>query len=136
MDTEKFKRDHGDIMAHVTQLKKFTQAGIVENADAIAKQIVAMSSVIKLHLAAEDRVLYPALAKSADPDIARVGKEFQQNMGDIAAAYMKFASSWNTGKKVSEDPDGFRIEANSTLKALHQRIQMENNELYPLADKI
>ena len=136
MDIEKLKRDHSEIMAQVTQLKKLTQSGIVENADAIARQIVAMSSLIKLHLAAEDRVLYPAFAKSANPDIARTGEAFQRNMGDIAAAYVKFAGNWNIATTLSENPEGFREEANNIFKALHQRIQMENSELYPLAGEV
>lgn len=136
MDIEKLKRDHNEILAQVTQLKKFSHSGIVENADAIARQIVSMSSLIKLHLAAEDRVLYPALAKSADPDIARTGKEFQLEMGDIAAAYMKFAGNWNIAKKVSADPEGFRDDANNIFQALNRRIQLENSKLYPLADQV
>jgi hemerythrin-like domain-containing protein len=136
MDIEKLKLDHNKIMEQVSQLKKLTQSGIAENADAIAKQIVSMSSLIKLHLAAEDRVLYPALAKSADPHIARAGQDFQRDMGDIAAAYMKFSGAWNVGKKVADDPEGFRDDANSIFKALNRRIQMENKDLYPLADHV
>ncbi|MES2149064.1 MAG: hemerythrin domain-containing protein [Pseudomonadota bacterium] len=136
MNIEKLKQDHNEIMAQVTQLKKLCQSGIAENADAIARQIVTMSSVIKLHLAAEDLVLYPALAKSTDAGIAKIGKQFQQEMGGIAAAYMKFAGSWTTGKNVSSNPEGFREDANNIFKALHQRIQTENTELYPLADQV
>lgn len=136
MDIEKLKRDHNEILVQMAQLRLYSQSGIVENADAIAKQIVGMSSVIKLHLVVEDRILYPAFAKSADPSVARTGEEFQRDMGDIAAAYIKFASHWNIAKKVSEDPQGFREEANKVLSALHQRIQLENKNLYPLADQV
>jgi len=38
--------------------------------------------------------------------------------------------------RVSADPEGFRDEANGIFQALHQRIQRERPELYPLAEKI
>ncbi|RJF91907.1 hemerythrin domain-containing protein [Noviherbaspirillum saxi] len=136
MNVEKFKKDHNEILALVAELRTITQAGIAKNADAIAQQIRTMSSVIKLHLAAEDRVLYPALAKSQNPAVAKVGERFQQEMGGIAAAYMEFAGKWTIGSKVSSNPEGFKEEANNLFKALHERIQKENQELYPLADQI
>lgn len=57
-------------------------------------------------------------------------------MGDIAAAYMKFAGNWNIAKKVSADPEGFREDANNIFQALNRRIQLENSKLYPLADQV
>ena len=57
-------------------------------------------------------------------------------MGGIAGAYLEFAGRWNLETKVAANPDGFRDDANSTFKALHQRIQRENQELYPLAERI
>ncbi len=136
MNIEKFKKDHNEIMALMTELKKLVQSGIAENAGPIAKQIVAMSSLIKLHLAAEDQVFYPALLKSKDPSVSKIGQKFQLEMGDIASAYKQFAGKWNIESKVSSDPAGFKEEANNVFTVLHQRIQKENQELYPLADQI
>lgn len=136
MNIEKFKKDHNEILALVAQLRTIVQSGIAENVDAIAQQIRTMSSVIKLHLAAEDRVLYPALAKSQNPTVSKIGEQFQLEMGGIASAYMEFAGRWAIGSKVSGNPEGFKDEANNLFKALHQRIQKENQELYPLADQI
>ena len=136
MNIEKFKDDHVAVMTSVTRLKELSKAGISENADAIAKTLVNMSAVIKLHLAAEDQYVYPTLAKSSDPSVAQMGKKYQDEMGGLATAYMGFVSRWNLGSKVSADPEGFRAEANEVLKALHQRIQKENQEFYPLVESI
>jgi hypothetical protein len=91
---------------------------------------------VKLRLAAEDKFLYPTLANSTDATVAEVGQQFQREMGGIAGAYVAFAGKWNVGRAISADPEGFRDEANGIFKALHQRIQRENQELYPLAEKI
>lgn len=136
MDIEKFKKDHNAILTLVTELRKTSQAGVAENADAIAQQIRAVSSIIKLHLAAEDRVLYPAFAKSQNPSVSKIGEQFRLEMGNIASAYMAFSGKWGVGTEVAHHPDGFREAANNIFKALHQRIQRENQVLYPLADQV
>lgn len=136
MNIEHFKREHVELLASVTALRELVQAGVQEHAQAILGQLVAMSATIKLHLAAEDRVLYPALAHAMDPLIAQTGKQFQEEMGDLAKVYAAFASRWNLAAKISQDPDGFRSDANNVFKALHVRVQRENRELYPLAEQV
>jgi hemerythrin-like domain-containing protein len=136
MNIDKFKREHVDLLAAVTTLRELVQTGVQEHAEAIVGQLVSMSSVIKLHLAAEDRVLYPALINAADPRVAQTGQQFQQEMGDLAQAYTGFVSRWNLASKISQDPEGFRGDANNVFKALHLRVQRENRELYPLAEQL
>lgn len=134
MNINGFKEEHAAVLSAVAELRSLVKNGISENSDAIAKVIVTMSSGIKLHLAAEDRFLYPTLARSTDPEVALVATNFQQEMGHIAKAYMEFAGKWNIGARVAADPEGFRAEANGIFKALHERIQKENQQLYPLAE--
>lgn len=135
MNIDRLKEEHVVVLTAVTELKNLVKRGIAENADAIATAIVSMSSRIKLHLAAEDRFLYPSLANSTNPAVARLGKTFQQEMGHIAAVYAQFAGKWNSAMEVTADPEGFRADANNVFKALHQRIQRENQELYPLVER-
>jgi hemerythrin-like domain-containing protein len=136
MNIEKFKQEHVDLLGAVTVLREFVQSGVQEQAEAICKQLMSMAAVIKLHLAAEDRVLYPALAHAEDPFVAHVGKQFQQEMGGIAEAFTAFISRWNLASKIVANPDGFKDEANAIFRALHTRVQRENRELYPLAEMI
>jgi hypothetical protein len=136
MNIEKFKQEHVDLLNAVTVLREFVQAGVQENADAICKQLMSMTSAIKLHLAAEDRMLYPALAGARDPSVAQIGKQFQQEMGGIAEAFAAFATRWNLASKIAASPAGFKDDANTVFKALHMRVQRENRELYPLAETI
>lgn len=134
MDIEKFKHDHVAIMRSVTELRDLSRAGIAEHAGAIAHQLMEMSAQVKLHLAAEDRMLYPALA--ADARTQEVGERFQTEMNGIAESYAGFVARWGTAKRITADPEGFRGEANAVFKALHERVQLENRELYPLAESL
>lgn len=131
MNIDRFKHEHQAILDHIDGLRRLTHAGALSHAADIAHGIVAMSSTIKLHLAVEDRVLYPALRQGADGDLARLGAQFQSEMGTIAATYMDFARRWNTAEQVRRDPDGFRADANVVLRSVYERMLREDRDFYP-----
>jgi len=131
MNIDKFKQQHVDILGNIATLRKLTQAGVMRNASDIARLVVAMSSTIKLHLAVEDKVLYPALQNGKDAGMARMGKQFQEEMSVIARTYEGFAHRWNTAHSLQDNEDGFRADANIVLRTLHERMQRENHDFYP-----
>lgn len=136
MNIDKFKRQHIEIIEHITALRNFSKEGISENATKIAALIIAMSSIIKLHLAVEDQLLYPALQRGENSALAKMGKRFQDEMTTIASTYMDFARKWNHASNVSRDPQGFRSDANKVLKILHDRMHRENNDFYPIIETL
>lgn len=136
MDIDKFKQQHVEIIGSVAALRQLVKEGIIENATKISKLIISMSSIIKLHLAVEDTILYPALQDRSNAAMARMGKKFQDEMAVIATAYMGFARHWNNASKVSADPEGFRSDANVVLKILHDRMRKENTIFYPAIEAL
>ncbi len=88
MNIEKFKHQHVDILSRIDQLRSLTHAGVEVNAAAIAQGIISFSSLIKLHLAVEDKALYPALQRSGDATLARLGQQFQDDMGRLPKRLM------------------------------------------------
>lgn len=131
MNIDKFKQQHQEIIACIKVLRTYTREGINSRADEISRQIIAMSSIIKLHLAVEDSILYPALQNSCNSALASMGEKFQDEMTGIASAYLDFARKWNAASHVAADPEGFRNDANTVLKVLHDRMQRENRDFYP-----
>src|SRR3546814_14767790 len=94
-----------------------------------------MSSIIKMHLAIEDKSLYPALARCHDAEMVSKGRQFQLEMGTIAPSYEKFAFKWNTAQKLQSDEAGFKADANVVLRRLHERMVRENTDLYPKVER-
>lgn len=134
MNIEKFKHQHVAILDGIAGLRQAVHAGIVDNADDIATRIVKISSVIKLHLAIEDTVLYPAVADSADRKLAQLGEAYQREMNGIAGEYFAFVSRWNLPARLKADPEGFRADANRVLRVLFDRMRREDTEFYPAID--
>ena len=131
MNIDKFKHQHVSILSSIASLRSLAHARVARNAAEIARLIVAMSSTIKLHLAVEDRALYPALQRGGNPELARLGLQYQQEMGAIARAYETFARRWNLPESVRRDEQGFRDDANQVLRMVHERMQRENHDFYP-----
>lgn len=135
MNIDKFKQDHVSIFRNITDLRNLIRGGISQNSGEITQKIISISSMIKLHLAAEDRTLYPMLLNSNNAEIAKAGKNFQAEMDGIAVAYMEFSRKWNLDSRIANNPEEFREEANNVFRNLHQRITHENKVLYPLAER-
>ena len=131
MQIDKFKHQHGDIKRRIAELRDLARAGADTHAEAIAQGIVAMSALIKLHLAVEDQVLYPALQADRQSDLARLARHYQSDMVPIAAAYDAFARRWNTSQRVRENVVEFRDDANLVLRKLHERMLREDRDFYP-----
>ena len=131
MNIDKFKQQHVDILQGIAALRRLAQAGVARNAAEIARGIVAISATIKLHLAVEDRALYPALARCGDAALARAGRAFQDEMDQIARNCEGFARRWNNAASLARDEAGFRADANIVLREVHARMQRENRDLYP-----
>lgn len=135
MNIDRFKDQHTQIFDAIAQLRRHAHAGIVEHADQIARLVVSMSGVIKLHLAAEDHTLYPALEAANNRQLSQLGRQFQVEMASIAAAYTAFARQWNTAAQVRADPDGFRAQANQVLRSVFERMQREDRDFYPAVER-
>lgn len=136
MNIDKFKHQHTDILARIDGLRALTRAGVAANAPALAQGIIGISSVIKLHLSVEDQALYPALQRSGDAALARLGQRFQTEMGPIAAAFDAFARRWNTAARLCADEAGFRRDANDVLRRVYERMKHEDHDFYPCIERV
>ena len=93
-----------------------------------------LSGLLIAHLKAEDWVLYPPLLDSPDPEIARVARNFVEEMGGLSAAYSAFMEKWDA-LSIQADWGSYRQEAGGVAEALGNRIVRENRELLPLVER-
>lgn len=134
MNIDKFKQQRAEILGGIEELRRLAHLGITEHAHTIAARLVALSSVVRLHLAVEDRVLYPAIEANGDEQLRRMSRAYEDEMEGIANTYMRFVARWRTGAQIRNDPEGFRAAANSALRQVHERMQRENGDFYPAVE--
>jgi len=102
----------------------------------IAQLVGKLNALLRAHLAYEDSVLYPALMRTGDPKVAGLAHWFHDEMGMLAPRFEEFARSWSGPTVIDMMFDRFRDEVTQILTALGARIQRENDQLYPLADRL
>ena len=135
MNIDKFKHQHEDILDAISSLRSLVKNGIPSHATEIAQCIVAISGIIKLHLAVEDRILYPTLEDSDDRVLKQMGRQYRDEMQTISKAYIAFAVKWNTPSPLMEQPEQFRTEANAIFKLIYDRIKKEDRDFYPVIEE-
>jgi len=77
-------------------------------------------------------ILDPAEAYSA----ADFRRDALAEMADIVAEYEKFSRRWNTANKLINCDEAFRRDANVVLRKVHERMQREDNNFYPLVEQL
>lgn len=101
--------------------------------EALAKAKWQLGYRLALHLAQEDRHVYPALKTHVNPRIAQLAVLFEHEMGDLDQRFRNYIAQWPTTRVETEWP-AFAQETRLLLTALAQRIRREEQELYPLLD--
>ena len=130
-------KDHHEgiykLLDTITGAKTETQA--VNQADDISRALSRLAGLISIHLAAEDKFLYPNLAKSEVPKIRETATTFDQEMGHLADTFTTYKEAFMTPTKIKNNPAGFLQETHRVIGALIERLQREDQELYPLVEE-
>jgi hypothetical protein len=125
--------------AHLIAIIRRLGAMIAKDSPPPSKELAALrrelSSTLIRHLKAEDWILYPKLFNSPDPVIAETALRFNTEMGGLAAAFMTYAEKWGS-IAIEKDWPGYCRETAAIAGVLTQRIARENQELYPLVEKL
>ena len=136
MLTELYITKHRAIQSLLNEISVLIQNGIESSADKLSDSINRMTGVIKMHLASEDKHLYPLLLKSSDAKIRAITKNYMEEMGDLAKIYTDFAENYNTASKILSNKAGFETTFAKVKHALNYRINREEKELYLFIDKV
>ena len=130
-----FYREHQEILKTIEEMEKFlNEASIQNDTQNLVDVSAKLSGQIKIHLAMEDKNLYPKLIASPDENVQKVAKKYQEEMGGIGKVYRKYLDTWDSSDVLKENPQKFIIETNEIFKALKNRIECEEKELYPVAE--
>jgi len=103
---------------------------LADDATEVRRLLSKLLGVFRVHLAMEDRALYPGLLQNSDDHIRTMAKDYMEEMGGISAAVETYKSQWPSASNVQKDPSEFVQQTEGIIRVLAQRIDKENNELY------
>ena len=112
-----------------------TPSEVTQQADTIARALSRLAGLISIHLAAEDKFLYPNLKKSGLEKVRDTASRFDLEMGHLADTFKGYKEAFMTPTKIKNNPADFLQETKQVIGALLERLRREDNELYPLVEE-
>jgi hemerythrin-like domain-containing protein len=133
--TDTFRRQHQEILGLVKELQPQLNAVSLRDAAGVTTGLQRLATMLKAHLALEDSTLYPKLMTHADPAVAATARRYQQEIGGLQTAFSNYLERWPTASSIQQEPDLFVSQTQQVVAALLARIEREDGELYPMADR-
>ena len=135
--TDTFRKHHEDILAVAREINGLLGSTIADDAaEKIRSLLSRLAGLVNLHLAVEDKALYPALLSHTDASVAATARRFSDEMGSLAASFTAYIKAWPTGSLIKAEPVRFTTESKAIFNALSKRMHRENVELYVLLDAV
>lgn len=135
--TDTFRKHHDEILNIAREINGLLGTSIDDaTADAIRKLLSRLAGQVTVHLAMEDKGLYPDLLSHGDASVKATARRFSDEMGSVAAAFVGYIQAWPTSAAIKADPVRFTTESKAIFNALSKRIHRENTELYVLLDAL
>jgi hypothetical protein len=134
--TDSFRRQHQEILGQVKELQpQLNIVSLRRDAAQVTTGLQRLAGMLKAHLALEDRTLYPKLMAHADPAVAAMARRYQQEIGGLQTAFSNYVERWPTASSIQQESDLFLSQTEQVMAALLARIEREDGELYPMADR-
>jgi hypothetical protein len=135
--TDNFRKQHAEILSIAREINALLSDTLSREAAAAIRPLLSkMAGIVSLHLAMEDKSLYPQMTAHADPNVRSISKRYSDAMGTLAAAFGNYMGTWKTTQQMMDDPIRFSADSKAVFNALSKRIHLENVELYALLDKL
>jgi hypothetical protein len=131
MRTQNLRQEHAELLSLAGKLATLLNSPDNRSATAtgLRETLVKMNAKLGLHLAMEDKDLYPNLMKSGQGEVAAVAKRFVEEMGGIGAAFKEYLKKYPTGAAIEANWEAFKTESGGILKVLGGRIEKEERDL-------
>lgn len=133
MHLELYRLQHDQLRA---LLAETSQHLVPLDAGACRTSLVRLATVLNVHLALEDRALYPRLVAHDDARIQDIAREFQTRMGNLALDFQAFCERWGRPGAIESDTDEFTLAYCTFSQTLRQRMDKEDMTLYRLVDSV
>jgi hemerythrin len=134
--TDRFREQHNELLRAANDLQLQLNVAELSKDGAKARSCLsALMGKLLLHLATEDKVLYPELVAHKNAAVATMARRFSVEMQATSQLVVAYNDRWSTPTAIRRNAQDFAAETKIVLQKLVDRIRRENHELYAAADK-
>ena len=134
--SDPYRKQHEALLASVAEIRPLlaSSAKARENAGTLRSWLSRFGGILRVHLAMEDKAIYPELLKHPREDVRRLAERFVQEMGGLKPDLERYLERWGTEAAIRADADDFVRDTARLVEVLERRIAAEDGELYVLYD--
>jgi len=134
--TSIYRDEHAALGALIKEFEVLLEVNKVPAQAAECRKVLSnLAGKLRIHLATEDKLLYPRAAQSTDQSLRDLAARFQQDMGPLAQTFKAYSDRWLLPKDIASQAATFVTESRKVIQALTDRIRRENTEFYVALDK-
>jgi len=136
IQVQRYKDDHDHLEKLTSKIYPYLNVKDVLNDSRTIKSLIDdLISALDIHLAVEDKSLYPLLLKHSSKKVTHTVQSFIDEMGEIRQGVLLYRKKWTSTSKIHDSPKEFIGETSIILDALKTRMKKENKDLFTLLDK-
>ncbi len=112
---------------------------LIENKKLISNPFVCdlvsrFNEKVWMHLVFEDNTIYAELAKHHNPDISEIAQNFHDSAKAIKKEFSAYVKLWCQASGADHHHQAFCGQSPDMLKKIKQRIEYENDKIFPLIE--
>ena len=126
-------RQHRELVRTATQMfgwldaKKLRTHGAHDAYNTLA----SLSGILNVHLAMEDRSLYPNLINHRDLQLRTLAQRFLNERAALRQRYDEYRATWSSASVIEGGAERFIDDTRAILGMLWTRMKMEDDVLHP-----
>ena len=126
-------RQHRELVRTATEVFGWLEAAKLRThgATAVHRALSSLSGILKVHLAMEDRSLYPNLVNHHDLQLRTLALRFLDERTALRDRYDAYQHRWPSATTIERDPDAFIEDSRQILGMLWTRMKTEDDILHP-----
>lgn len=129
------KRQHREVLTIISNIETLIMNdNLAVYAKDISYNLNILAGKLKMHLISEDKFLYPQLMNSNKEDVWNIAHAFNYEMGSVSESFASFVQRYNVPDKILNNKEGFIAESKIIFDMIKNRIDKEDNKLYPLLE--
>ena len=134
--SDALRQAHQELLQLIdTMSPKLVPSELARDGNNTRAMLSMLAGKLTIHLAMEDRALYPRLATHADGDVRKLAERFEKEMGGILGVFKQYVAHWPTAEAIQSNSAGFVHETQEIFDALRARIAKEDAEIFPRLDE-
>jgi hypothetical protein len=134
--SDRFRRQHEELLQLALEIDAALKGpAFPGNARDIRRMMARLKGKLVVHSSMENEALYPRLLQHADPAVRALAQKLFDELGGIYDAFGAHHAKWSSVELIEADPSAYAGHTLAIFEQLRLRMDRENGELYPLADR-